>query len=71
VSVVIEEFNNFSISESHVSDGLFRSSRVTEIDPIPIIKIITIFDSFIRINIIVTISEIEVIGREGEVSFRV
>jgi hypothetical protein len=71
MSVVIEEFNNFSISESHISDGLFRRFRITEIDPIPIIKIITIFDLFIRINIIVTISEIEVIGRESKVSFTV
>lgn len=67
----IEEFNNFSISESHVSNSLFTRSVITEVDPIPISKIITIFNSFVGINIIVSITEFEVIGREGEVTSRV
>lgn len=67
----IEEFNNFSISESHVSNSLFLFSRITEVDPIPISKIITIFNSFVGINIIVSITEFEVIGGESEVTFRV
>jgi hypothetical protein len=67
----IEEFNNFSISESHVSNSLFLFSRITEVDPIPISKIIFIFDCFIGVNIIMSLSESEVIGREGEVTIRV
>jgi hypothetical protein len=69
--VFIEEFDDFSVSESHVSDGLSVFSGITEVDPVPISKIITIFNSFIGVNIIVSITEFEVIGRESEVSFRV
>jgi hypothetical protein len=71
VLVVIEEFNDFSVSESHVSNGLSVGSGITEVDPIPISKIITVFNSFIGVNIVVSITEFEVIGRESEVSFRV
>jgi hypothetical protein len=71
VLVFIEEFNNFSISESHVGNSLSSFSGITEVDPIPISKIITIFNSFIGINIIVSITEFVGIGGESEVTFRV
>ena len=67
----IEEFNDFSISESHIGNSFSSFSRITEVDPIPISKIITIFNSFVGINIIVSITEFEVIGGESEVTFRV
>jgi len=71
VLVIIEEFNNFSVSESHIGNGGSLGSGVTEVDPVPIRKVITVFNSFVGINIIVSITEFEVIGRESEVSFRV
>jgi len=66
--VFIEEFNDFSISESHVGNSGSLGSGITEVDPIPIRNIITIFNSFIGINVIVSITEFEVISREGEVT---
>jgi hypothetical protein len=69
--VIIEVFDNFSISESHVSDGLSGFSGITEVDPVPIVKIVVIFNSFVGVNIIVSITEFEAIGGESEVTFRV
>jgi hypothetical protein len=71
VLVIIEVFNDFSVSESHVSNSGSLGSGVTEVDPVPISEVITVFNSFVWIDVIVSISEFEVIGREGEVSFRV
>jgi len=71
VLVIIEEFNDFSVSESHVSNSGSLFSGITEVHPIPISEVITVFNTFVGIDIIVSITEFEVIGRESEVSFRV
>jgi len=68
VVVIIEVFNDFSVSESHVSNSRSSGMGITEVDPVPIIKIITVFNSFVGINIIMSITEFEVIGGESEVT---
>jgi hypothetical protein len=45
--VIIEVFNDFSVSESHVGNSGSLGSGVTEVDPIPISEVITVFNSFV------------------------
>jgi len=66
---VFLELDDFSVSESDISNGFSEFSAITIVDPVPIVKRFFVIDSLELIWVIMTVIEFEVIGGESEVSF--